>query len=602
MELELDADPEIVAKLAGLKLLTTTRDGRPRSQSVKVVWHDSPDHALLDRGLTLAERRADWRLEQVVPSAETWLPGQPSPVLEQAEQQASLTDLPTPLAPVAAFEGRRTISVHLFQKIPVAPGAVAPTHAMATSAVLVPGTLSPTAHAPAPSATLTTAPATLAPGTTALAKVAAALAPVTISVERGVLRSVTAERAVARITLSGGDHAVRSAALMIAAAVPVSVPRASLAAQAIALATGGVPAPRHRGAPVLPDADMAVTAALAHILGHLTDVILYYAPVAVLPARKPPAVKALPGEAVPDTASAGHGSTTDILDAGQLEAVHQMRVAVRRALSAVSIFRDVLSDGTLDAVQSGLKALGSRLGHTRDWDVFVSETAPMIMQALPPDQRMDRLIAAALRRRRECRKELTDYLTSSAFRILGIELSWFAAAGFWRSDSAWPADDQSQDTPDHSSDGPDRLAGEAPDEKSAEPLSVRAFAPRVLQQRWKKLLSAGKRIQELDVPSLHGVRLRAKRARYAAEMFAVSHEGKAAQRFITRLSLLQQRLGVLNDGAVAADLLEQLGGPSGRHAYAIGVVVGFTASRTGRIRPRIIRAFEKFRRQPPYWT
>jgi triphosphatase len=131
---------------------------------------------------------------------------------------------------------------------------------------------------------------------------------------------------------------------------------------------------------------------------------------------------------------------------------------------------------------------------------------------------------------------------------------------------------------------------------------VRDFAPRVLQQRWKKLISSGKKMPELDIPALHGVRLRAKRARHAAEMFAVPHEGKAAQRFIRRLSVLQQRLGVLNDGAVATQLLQELGGPSGRHAYAVGVVVGFIASRAGRIRPRIVRAFERFRRQPAYWT
>ena len=138
--------------------------------------------------------------------------------------------------------------------------------------------------------------------------------------------------------------------------------------------------------------------------------------------------------------------------------------------------------------------------------------------------------------------------------------------------------------------------------KPAIPLIVRDFAPAVLQHRWKKLLTSGKRIEELDIAALHDVRLRAKRARYAAEMFPIAHNGKAGQRFIRRLSLLQQRLGVLNDGAVAAQLLQQLGGASGRHAYAVGVVVGFTAARAAKIRPRIIRAFEKFRRQPKYWT
>jgi len=129
-----------------------------------------------------------------------------------------------------------------------------------------------------------------------------------------------------------------------------------------------------------------------------------------------------------------------------------------------------------------------------------------------------------------------------------------------------------------------------------------AFSAEVLQHRWKKLVGAGKRMETLDIPALHGVRLRAKRTRYAAEMFATLYRGKPAHRFIRRLSRLQQRLGVLNDGAVATHLLEDLGGARGRHAYAVGVVAGFLAARAGKIRPRIILAFDRFRRQPAYWT
>jgi hypothetical protein len=65
---------------------------------------------------------------------------------------------------------------------------------------------------------------------------------------------------------------------------------------------------------------------------------------------------------------------------------------------------------------------------------------------------------------------------------------------------------------------------------------------------------------------------------------------------------LQQRLGVLNDGAVATHLLAELGGPGGRHAYATGIVTGFMAARAENIRPRIIESFQRFRRQPGYWS
>jgi len=392
-------------------------------------------------------------------------------------------DLPSPLAPLAAFEGRRTSSVHRFHE-----------------------------------------------------------AAVTLTIEKGILRAVTAERPVARVVLSGEDTAVHAAAMLIAAAIPVAVPLASLAAEAIALATGREPPLRHHGAPVLPDALDDVPVALAHIIGHLTDVVLGCAPL------------------------------TGKLDEAGAEAVHQMRVAVRRARSALAVFRPVVEPGAFDAVGGTLKALGAQLGPSRDWDVFVEETLPAIQSALPGDGRLERLATAASRRWREHRAALNAYLASAAFRRVGIELAWFTAAGSWR----LPATET--------------------------PVGLAAFSAEVLQHRWKKLVGAGKRMETLDIPALHGVRLRAKRIRYAAEMFATLYRGKPAHRFIRRLSRLQQRLGVLNDGAVATHLLEDLGGARGRHAYAVGVVAGFLAARAGKIRPRIILAFDRFRRQPAYWT
>ena len=234
-----------------------------------------------------------------------------------------------------------------------------------------------------------------------------------------------------------------------------------------------------------------------------------------------------------------------------------MRVAVRRSLSAASIFRAALPPGTLEPLRTELKTLAQALAHSRDWDVFVTETAHTVAAALPADERLVRLFAAADRRRREYRKALEAYLTSAAFRILGIELAWFAGARVWQS--------------------PPPLPETAPDDDGQEvrsPASVRQFGPSVVRQRWKKMLNAGKKIEDLDIPSLHALRLRTKRARYAAEMFASLDEGKTAQRSIRRLATLQQALGVLNDGAVAAHLLEELGGPGGRHGYAVGVVIG----------------------------
>lgn len=487
MELELVAGADTVAGLSRLKTLGASRNGRPRAQSIKIVWHDSPEHALLADGVTLAEQRGARRLERLLPGSATWLPAQPVPVVVEVPDE---TALPTPLAPLAAFEGRQTTSVHQF-----------------------------------------------------------ADQPVVVTVIKGVIRSVTAEQPAARIWLSGEEEAVRAAAILIAGTIPAAVPVTCLAAEAIALATGRPATPRQEGAPALPAEQLSVTDALTHILGHLIDVMLANAPVAAK----------LGGDGV--------------------EAVHQMRVAVRRTRSAASIFRPALPQGALDGITGNLKELGSKLGPTRDWDVFSEETLPGILQALPDEERLQRLVAAASRRRRECQKALAAYLDSTEFRILGIELAWFAAARFWH------------------------VTAEAPPGEEPDPPPLLAdFAGQVLQQRWKKLVSAAKRIEELDIPSLHAVRLRAKRTRYAAEMFSTLHQGKATQRFIRRLSALQQRLGVMNDGAVATHLLSELGGQAGRHAYATGIVIGYLAARGARIRPRIVQAFERFRRQPVFWA
>ena len=486
MEFELRADADAVAGLGRIKALAARRDGRARSQGVKIVWHDSPEHALLADGLALTEQRGVWRLERLVPGEDTWLPAQPAPVIAEAPDLATLAPLatlPSPLAPLAALEGRTTSSVHRFGD-----------------------------------------------------------STVTLTIDRGTVRSVTAERPFAHIAISGDESAVHEAAQLIAGAIPVSVPSASLAAEAIALATGQKPQARHHGPPVLPGSLTGVQDALSHIIGHLTDVILAFAPLAVR------------------------------ADDVGVNAVHQMRVAVRRARSALAVFRSVVEPGAFDAISLRFESLGAQLGPSRDWDVFGDETIPLLREVLPGDQRVERLATVAGRRRRECRQALTDYLAGVEFRGVGIECAWFAAATSWRMPPADP------------------------------PVQLDEFSAGVLQHRWRKLISAGKRMEALDIAGLHDVRLRAKRARYAAEMFASLYRGKAAHRFIRQLSALQQRLGVLNDGAVATHLIEELGGASGRHAYAAGVVAGFMAVRAAKIRPRIVLAFEKFRRQPAYWA
>ena len=293
---------------------------------------------------------------------------------------------------------------------------------------------------------------------------------------------------------------------------------------------------------------LTVPASFAFILGHLTDVLLHHAPAGV----------------------EGRGGT---------EPIHQMRVAVRRARSAIRLFHPAIACPAVQAAEASLKALGEQLGPTRDWDVFATETLPTVASVMTNDPRLDRLAAAAERRRGACHVALNAWLTSDAFPVLGIELACLAGADRW------------QPPP-----------GPAAEPEAAPPPSARGFAVAQLQRRWKKVQADGKNIETHDAPRLHALRLRVKRLRYAAEFFAPLFAAKPARRFIRRLSTLQDRLGVMNDRTVAEKLLDMLGGATGPHRYAVGVVLGYSAAETTNLHPRILRIWGKIRRQPPFWA
>jgi triphosphatase len=306
----------------------------------------------------------------------------------------------------------------------------------------------------------------------------------------------------------------------------------------------GRPPPQATGPADLP-AGLGTAAAFALVAGHLGGVILHFAPAA---------------------ASGQDGP----------EPVHQMRVAVRRLRSAIKVFGRALRCPTVEAADAGLKALAARLAPMRDWDVFLTETAVAITGAFSDEKRLQRLLAAAERRRRGYHEALRAYLGGSEFRGLGIALACLAASQDWHAE-----------------------LDEAQQAELAVPLDD--FAARELNRRLKKLVQADGHLAGLEPPALHAIRLRAKRLRYAAEIFSMLYPAKATSRYLRRLSKLQDRLGALNDGAVAASLLAELAENGGGHAFAIGLVLGFLGANSVRVRARIEQSWDRFRGSDAFW-
>jgi triphosphatase len=325
-------------------------------------------------------------------------------------------------------------------------------------------------------------------------------------------------------------------ALALAAALPLTAAPETLGTMALTLVGRGPPPAE----PPLFTATQTVSEAFAILLARQAEVLLRLAP------------------------EAAGGEMT--------EPVHQMRVALRRLRSALALFRRAADGPELQELNSSLKNLSQYLGPARDWDVFAAGVGQALAEAFPGDRAVTRLLAAVARKRAESYARLRVYLDSPEFRALGIRLAWLPAARPWEEATNMPA--------------------------LAEPLGN--FAAAALSRRLARVLEPGADLGALSPEALHDLRIQAKRLRYAAEFFAPLYPARAARRFIRRIAAVQDRLGHLNDGTVATQLLEALGGAERGHAA--GLVRGFLAAGRPRAAARAARAWRRFRRMDPFWA
>ena len=201
------------------------------------------------------------------------------------------------------------------------------------------------------------------------------------------------------------------------------------------------------------------------------------------------------------------------------EYLHQLRVGVRRLLSALRAFRPLLRRKHADAVTRQMRGMMRVLGAARDWDVF--------RETLQHAAASKELAARARYKATRARRSARTLVTSAAFQTAQLRaLRWLHGMP-WRSDHA-----------------------------RAEPLAH--FARRSLDRLHAKLLKRAKHVNWRDAKRRHAVRISVKRLRYACDFFSGSFPHQAVLPFLARLSALQDTLGELNDVSVARTLLEGL--------------------------------------------
>jgi triphosphatase len=477
------------ARLARFPILAALGQGRISTGSEELRWLDTTGSDLADSGKLLeAPKRGPRRLIALAPEPDaSWHPGQMLPPLALLAANEVPEDIEgEALVPLAAFSGKRRS-----QRLLIGDAVVV------------------------------------------------------LNLIEGQLRSVAAERDVARVILSGPAPAVLDLSRRLTAALPLLPPSQSLGAEALGLAKGQVPPPRRRGAPDTAEANSA-EACFTMAIGHLLEVALHYAPIA----------------------RAG-------LD---IEGVHQLRVALRRLRSLLKVFRPITGCKQGRALDGALKEILGLLGPARDWDVFLAGIGADMAALLPEDKRLKSLLSSAEGKRRAAYQALAEALDGPAWRGAVVSGLAFLLERPWR-------------------------AGVDAERLGLLNAPPQDFAALVLDKRWRRLLEAGAEIETLSAEALHELRLDAKRLRYAAEVFAPVYAQKSARRFQRRLAALQEELGRSNDAAVARSLVQSLaqGADEGRD-WAIGMAEGWCLARSMAEHDGVLKAWKKLSAKESFWS
>ncbi len=118
-----------------------------------------------------------------------------------------------------------------------------------------------------------------------------------------------------------------------------------------------------------------------------------------------------------------------VLDTGDIERVHDLRVATRRLRAAMEIFAPCFPRTRYKAALKEVKALADALGERRDPDVAIEMLEGFMTEVAPADRRGMSVIVEVLREaQREANDELAPMVDVVRLRALTGRLEELAAA------------------------------------------------------------------------------------------------------------------------------------------------------------------------------
>ncbi len=211
------------------------------------------------------------------------------------------------------------------------------------------------------------------------------------------------------------------------------------------------------------------------------------------------------------------------------EAVHQMRVAIRRLRAAMTAFRPVCDDPLRDRLKSELRWVAGEMGQARELDVYIEGILRDGEAGYGTDPAYRNMVDDYGTRRERAYDQLVLALTSVRFHNLMLTLTQWIECGAWQAQNPPPTD------------------------------ALIAYAACQIKRRWKRVRKIIADHAKLDDTARHAWRIEVKKLRYAVDFFLplftapeiMNRKEAPSHRALKHLTGLQDGLGALNDIAEA---------------------------------------------------
>lgn len=261
------------------------------------------------------------------------------------------------------------------------------------------------------------------------------------------------------------------------------------------------------------------------------------------------------------------------------DAIHQLRVALRRLRSGLGIFQKTLGSPDFERLRVEARRIASAFGPARESDVFLANalSGPFQKGAVLP-QGAPHLLEVVEERRAETHAQAITILDDTRTSLFVLDLESALANRVWR--TSLEAGDLTLLTSD-----------------------AKDYARTMLELLNSRALKRGKHLSDLPDGKRHKLRIALKNLRYASEFFGgLFSDGKEPHRFLKQVAALQDLLGAHNDAAMADAFIQGLTLPPAQDVhFAAGYLLGWHRHATIAAEADLHKAWRAFKEGDEFW-